>query len=142
MVRPIDDLSWMMWVAETGSAHETGEGEVRTLDRLTQHARVVEGVWVKELEPGDWVIVTTENSVYSMLAVGDGSYYVAGGWFGAVAEAGDSTRVRVTGCTWGGTAICTSLVAARGMYIEFGNGVRTSRVRDARLIRSSDAFLH
>jgi hypothetical protein len=130
----------MMWVAETGSANETGEGEVRTLDRLTQHARIVEGVWVKELEPGDWVIVRTENSTYSMLAVGDGSYYVAGGWFASAA--GASTRIRVTGCTWGGTAICTNLVAARGMFIEFGNGVRTSRIRDARLVRSADTHLH
>ena len=130
----------MLWVAETGSADARSESEVRTLDRLTQHARVVDGVWVKELEPGDWVIVKTENSTYSMLSVGDGSYYVAGGWFAS--EAGDSTRVRVTGCTWGGTAICTSLVAARGMYIEFSNGVRTSRIRDARLLRSSDASLH
>ena len=139
-MRPIDDLSWMLWVAEGGATESTREGDVRTLDRLTQHARVVDGIWVKELEPGDWVIVTTENSTYSMLVVGDGSYYVAGGWFAS--EAGDSTRVRVTGCTWGGTAICTSLVAACGMYIEFSNGVRTSRIRDARLIRSSDARLH
>jgi hypothetical protein len=28
------------------------------------------------------------------------------------------------------------------MYIEFSNGVRTSRIRDARLIRSSDPQLH
>lgn len=139
-MRPIDDLSWMLWVAESGATDSRGEGEVRTLDRLTQHARVVDGVWVKELEPGDWIIVTTENSTYSMLAAGDGSYYVAGGWFAS--EVGDSTRVRVTGCTWGGTAICTSLVAARGMYIEFSNGVRTSRIRDARLIRSADPQLH
>jgi hypothetical protein len=139
-VRPIDDLSWMLWVAETGSADPNSEGEVRTLDRLTQHARVVEGIWVKELEPGDWVIVTTENSVYSMLAAGDGSYYVAGGWF--TSETGEGTRVRVTGCTWGGTAICTNLVAARGMFIEFGNGVRTSRIRTARLLRAGDASLH
>lgn len=130
----------MLWVAESGSADSTGEGEIRTLDRLAQHARVVEGVWVKELEPGDWIIVTTENSTYSMLAVGDGSYYVAGGWFSL--ESCDRTRVRVTGCTWGGTAICTSLVAARGMFIEFGNGVRTSRVRKARLIRSAEGALH
>ena len=139
-MRPIDDLSWMMWVAESGATDSTREGEVRTLDRLARHARVVEGVWVKELEPGDWVIVTTENSVYSMLAVGDGSYYVAGGWFSS--GACESTHVRVTGCTWGGTAICTSLVAARGMFIEFGNGVRTSRIRDARLLRSGEAVLH
>ena len=139
-MRPIDDLSWMLWVAESGAADSRTEGEVRTLDRLSQHARVVDGVWVKELDPGDWIIVTTENSVYSLLAVGDGSYYVAGGWFAS--GGGDSTHVRVSGCTWGGTAICTGLVAARGMFIEFGNGVRTSRVRDTRLLRSGDPVLH
>ena len=128
----------MLWVTETGGLNP--EGEVRTLDRLTQHARVVEGVWAREVEPGDWVIVTTENSVYSMLTVGDGTYYVAGGWF--TSGTGESTRVKVTGCTWGGTAICTSIVAARGMFIEFGNGVRTSRIRDARLLRAREALLH
>jgi hypothetical protein len=126
----------MLWVTETGGMNP--EGEVRSLDKLTQHARVVEGVWAKEVEAGDWVIVTTENSVYSMLAGGDGTYYIAGGWF--TSDTGESTRMKITGCTWGGTAICTSIVAARGMFIEFANGVRTSRIRDARLLRAREVL--
>jgi hypothetical protein len=67
--------------------------------------------------------------------MGDGTYQVAGGWFAA--EGCDNSRVRILGCTWGGHAIHTGLVAAPGMYLEFSNGVRTTRIRDVRHVRGS-----
>jgi hypothetical protein len=59
---------------------------------------------------------------------------MAGGWFSGSRT---NLRVRIAGCTWGGSAIHTGLVAAPGMFLEFANGVRTTRIQHVRLIRSS-----
>ncbi len=81
------------------------------------------------------MIVRTKNSVYSLAAMGDGRFQVAGGWF---ERHGISVaRVRILGCTWGGRAILTGLVAAPGMFIEFDNGVQTTRARDVTILRGA-----
>ena len=112
----------------------TGEG--RTLDRITATAPDIEGVWAHDVREGDWVVVRTRNSTYSLASVGNGRYHVVGGWFAA--EQCNNCRVRVVGCTWGGTAIHTGLVAAPGMFLEFDNGVRTTRIREVRLMRAGE----
>jgi hypothetical protein len=81
---------------------------------------------------GDRVVVRTQNSVYTLTALGDGRFQVAGGWFAA--NGVESNPVRIVGCTWGGHAIMTRLVAAPGMCIEFDNTVQTTIVRDVHLI--------
>jgi hypothetical protein len=104
-----------------------------TLERMADRARTIQGVWASDVKAGDWVIVRTKNSVYSLAALGDGRFQVAGGWF---ASHGDAPRlVRILGCTWGGRAILTEMVAAPGMFVEFDNGVQTTRVRDVRVMR-------
>jgi len=105
---------------------------VRTLSRVASSATAIDGVWARDVQPGDWVVVRTRNSVYSAAAVGDGTYDVAGGWFSGRRA---NLRIRIVGCTWGGSAIHTALVAAPGMFLEFDNGVRTTRIQDVRLIR-------
>jgi len=114
--------------------------EGRTLDRITAAARDIEGVWAHEVREGDWVVVRTRNSTYSLASVGNGRYQVVGGWFAS--EGCDNVRVRVVGCTWGGTAIHTGLVAAPGMFLEFDNGVRTTRIREVRLMRADETCTH
>jgi len=106
---------------------------VPTLDRIAASAGAIEGVWAHEVQAGDWVVVRTRNSTYSAAVLGDGTYYVAGGWFSGSRA---NLRLRITGCTWGGSAIHTGLVAAPGMFLEFSNGVRTTRIQHVRLIRS------
>lgn len=110
--------------------HDRGQA-VRTLDRIAAVAGRIDGVWSRDVHAGDWVVVRTRNSVYAAAAVGDGTYHVAGGWF-----TGDRTNLRVgiSGCTWGGRVIQTRLVAAPGMFLEFANGVRTTRIQHVRLI--------
>jgi len=110
---------------------DTSHG-VRTLSRVASHAAAIGGVWARDVQPGDWLVVRTRNSVYSAAAVGDGTYDVAGGWFSGSRA---NLRIRIVGCTWGGSAIHTALVAAPGMFLEFDNGVRTTRIQDVRLIR-------
>ena len=106
---------------------------LRTLDSLSERVRTIDGIWADDVEPGDWLVVHTQNSVYRITALGDGLFRVEGGWFAA--HALESAEVRIAGCTWGGRAILTRLVAAPGMCIEFDNTVQTTSVRDVRLFR-------
>ena len=105
----------------------------RTLDSLSERVRTIDGIWADDVEPGDWLVVHTQNSVYRITALGSGLFRVEGGWFAA--HALESAEVRIVGCTWGGRAILTRLVAAPGMCIEFDNTVQTTSVRDVRLFR-------
>lgn len=112
----------------------------RTLDSLARHAPLIEGVWTRDVVAGDWVVVRTRNSVYSLLSLGEGRFRVAGGWF--TVNGCDDLTIRIAGCTWGGCAIHTGLVAAPGMWLEFGNGVRTTCIREVRLLRGGDERPH
>ena len=112
----------------------------RTLDRIVETAEQIHGVRVEDVQVGDWIVVKTRNSAYSIAATGDGVYRVSGGWFAANQE--EDRDVRICGCTWGGAVIHTRLVAAIGMYLEFDNGVRTTRIRDIRIIRGGDGRQH
>jgi hypothetical protein len=104
-----------------------------TLDSLSERVRTIDGIWADDVEPGDWLVVHTQNSVYEITALGGGLFRVEGGWFAA--HPLESAEVRIAGCTWGGRAILTRLVAAPGMCIEFDNTVQTTSVRDVRLFR-------
>jgi hypothetical protein len=114
---------------------ETGVVPVPTLDRLAASASCVDGIRGEDIQPGDWVIVTTRNSTYSLRANGDRTFDAAGGWFAE--HAAEGGRLRVAGCTWGGTALLTGMIAAPGMFLEFANGVRTTRIRETRHIRAA-----
>jgi hypothetical protein len=74
--------------------------------------------------------------VYAAAAAGDGTYRVAGGWFSGSRT---NLRIGISGCTWGGRAIHTGLVAAPGMFLEFANGVRTTRIQHVQLIPGGGA---
>lgn len=117
------------------STGRTGTGPLpaRTLGRLAAHAPGLEAVWKRDLTLGDWVIVRTKNSTYTLTPVAEGGYAVAGGWFERAAP--EEARVDVAGCTWGGYAILTGIIAAPGMFLEFSNGLSTTRIRDVRVIR-------
>ncbi len=104
------------------------------IDDLAQAADVVGGVRRRDLEHGDRVIVSTKNSVYSLTARADGSFDVSGGWFER--EGSGSATVEVLGCTAGGHALFTEHIAAPGLFLEFGDGLRTTRIRTVRAIRA------
>ena len=113
----------------------------RTLDRLAARAPEIRGVSKEDVRSGDWLVIRTRNSTYTLAALDDGRYAAAGGWF-ARQEAAGETAVTVTGCTWGGRAILTSMVAAPGMFLEFDNGVRTTRISEVRHIRGGNSKPH
>ena len=112
-----------------------------SLDRLAAAAASVDGLRETDVQPGDWVIIRTRNSTYSLRAYGDGTFDATGGWF--TQNAGTGERLRVAGCTWGGAALLTRMVAAPGMFLEFANRVRTTRIREVRLLRpSGESAIH
>jgi hypothetical protein len=100
------------------------------IDDLAEAAGVVGGVRRRELDAGDRVIVSTKNSVYSLTARADGSFEVSGGWFERQGES--AVTVEILGCTAGGHALFTEHIAAPGLYMEFGDGLRTTRIRTVR----------
>src|SRR5438093_8524256 len=108
----------------------------RNLETLTKRTERSAGVRKADLGLGDQVIVTTRNSTYSIVDVGEGRYRVSGGWFDRVA--GSPATTTINGCTWGGTAIRTDLVAGRGLFLEFGNHVLTTRIQQVQVIRADE----
>ena len=110
------------------------------LDALAAEVDRLSAVLRRDLRSGDWLVVTTRNSVYSLCLLEDGSYSVAGGWFD---RNGDSPRrVGVNGCTFGGRAIKSDVVAAPGLFLEFENRVTTTRIQEARILRTDPELCH
>ncbi len=104
----------------------------RTLNDIGTFAEHLPATRKQDLEPGDCVIVSTKNSVYRLQALGGDLFHASGGWF----EQNSAPRtVTVNGCTFGGLAIGTDIVAAIGLFLEFGNNVSTTRIQDVRVVR-------
>jgi hypothetical protein len=101
------------------------------LAALAAAASSLRGVRRGDLAPGDTVIVATRNSLYALAATSNGEFAVSGGWFNEHPAGGD---VAVNGCTWGGRALLTDMIAAPGLFLEFGNGVRTTRIQAVRQV--------
>ena len=102
------------------------------LDGLTEAADLVDGVRRRDLDPGDRIVISTKNSIYSLTARSGGSFDVSGGWFEREGEG--MARVEIRGCTAGGHAIFTDHIAAKGLFMEFADGLRTTRIKSVRLI--------
>jgi hypothetical protein len=102
------------------------------IDDLTGAAGTVGGVKRRELDPGDRVIVSTRNSVYSLTVRADGAFDVGGGWFER--KGSGPTTVEILGCTAGGHALFTDHIAVPGLFMEFADGLRTTRIRTVRRI--------
>lgn len=103
-----------------------------TVDRLVCAAEEMGGVRRRDLAPGDRLIVSTRNSVYSLTARRDGSFQVSGGWFER--QGLGTVEIEVLGCTAGGHALFAEHIAAPGLFLEFGDGLRTTRIRSVRRI--------
>ena len=109
----------------------TGE---HSLQRLTAAADRLDGVRKRDLSQGDWVLVTTKNSLYVICALGNDLYQVSGGYFDRKGLSPATTTIN--GCTWGGTAIKVDIVAGPGLFLEFGNRVLTTRIQNVRVLRA------
>jgi hypothetical protein len=105
----------------------------RPLDILAAQAHRLPSVSRADLRCGDWLVVKTRNSVYSLCLLDDGTYSVAGGWFDR--HGASPQRVGINGCTFGGRAIMRDVLAAPGLFLEFDNRVTTTRIREAQVLR-------
>ena len=117
-------------IESSGILGSPGPRWARTLDAITKHARLDQVIQKSDIHWGDRVIVKTRNSTYCLLALGDDTFAVSGGWF----EKNASGAVGVNGCTYGGRAILHDVVAGCGLFLEFGNNVLTTRIRDVRVV--------
>lgn len=97
----------------------------------------MEGVRKDDLHRGDWVLVTTKNSLYAICVLGDDLYSVSGGWFDR--QGLSPATLPINGCTWGGSALKHDIVAGRGLFLEFGNRVLTTRIQQVRVVRSPES---
>ena len=113
-------------------------GIPNTLAAAVEQARCLEQVKKEDLCAGDRVLVTTRNSRYTIWVLGDGRYWVWGGWFDR--QGSSPYRVGINGCTWGGTAIKHDIVAACGLRLEFGNRVLTTRIERVSVIRAQAQY--
>lgn len=109
---------------------------VRTLGAIVAQTSGLEPVRKRDLRSGDWILITTKNSLYSICVLGGGLYSVSGGWFDRKGVSHQKTTIN--GCTWGGSAINLDLVAAPGLFLEFGNQVLTTRIQHVRVIRREE----
>lgn len=116
----------------SGIHRRVGPVKAISIEELAEAAEIVGGVRRRDLEAGDRVVVSTRNSVYSLTAHADGSFEVSGGWFER--EGMGAATVEVLGCTAGGHALFSEHVAAPGLFMEFADGLRTTRIRTVRRI--------
>jgi hypothetical protein len=115
----------------------TQTGWARTLCAILQQNEIPGAVMRGDLCCGDRLIVTTRNSVYSMWVLGEGKFAVSGGWFDKTAAS--PATVTINGCTYGGSVIRHNVIAARGLFLEFGNNVSTTRICNVRVERMEEA---
>ena len=99
----------------------------QNLATIVEMADKVQQVYKTNLRPGDYMLVQTCNSVYTLRVVGDGWFEISGGWFDRKNKS--PMRVRISGCTWGGSAIKINIAAACGLCLEFANRVVTTPVQ-------------
>jgi hypothetical protein len=104
------------------------------LTTIVGQIRRIRGIRKSDLLFGDCLIVNTRNSSYRIVSLGNGLFLVSGGWFDRMGASPATTSIN--GCTWGGSAIHADLAAGQGLFLEFGNNVLTTRIREFQLIRS------
>ena len=112
---------------------QTSPSLQRTLGAISQHVDQFDGVSKQELQFGDCVTVRTRNSTYSIRVLGNDLYSVSGGWFDL--KGLSPFKTTINGCTWGGRAIKVDVVAACGLFLEFGNQLMTTRIQKVDVIR-------
>ena len=98
------------------------------LGDLTSAAEALAGIRRGDVAPGDRLLVSTKNSIYSLVARADGRFDISGGRFARdPGPEGGTLTLEVH-------ALFTRIVAAPGLFLELGDGTRTTRIRRVRRI--------
>ncbi len=104
------------------------------LSSLVERAARLRQILKESLRPGDRLVIKTCNSLYTIVVLGGGDCLASGGWFDR--RGLSPARVRINGCTWGGSAIKVDTAAAEGLCLEFANRLLTSPIQRAYLFPS------
>lgn len=123
------------WAGDRLSGEEVGMQSI-SQEIVRESSEKQRSVLRTDLQPGDWLIVETRNSLYTIRVLNANHYLIAGGWFDKKGAAPFKTTIR--GCALRGRLLDPHLIAAKGMFIEFGNGVRTSTVQEIRVVETAD----
>ena len=116
--------------SHTNPTNRFGMNLVRIVNQIDNVQRVQKSA----LDTGDYVFVKALNSMYTLRKREDNLFEVTGGWFD---RKGLSPAVlSIRGCTWGGSIINAGVVAAQGLFLEFGNNLTTSPIRRIVVIKS------
>ena len=86
------------------------------------------GIYLKDLSPGSVLFIRTENRVYEMVVLEDGSALISG----HPTFCPEPTVVRIQGSTWGGSMLKAKFLG-RGMHLEFTHPTR-SRILTSRIL--------
>jgi len=97
-----------------------------SLSAIVDHVDQQLQISKKNLRFNDLLIITTRNSVYTIIILDKNEVLVFGGWFSK--KGLTPCRTQINGCTWGGCILKQDIVACCGMCIEFANRVTTSRI--------------
>ncbi len=106
----------------------------QTLDHIVHQFDRLNPVFKKDLNSGDKLAITTQNSQYYIEVIEDSRYQVRGGWFDRQGLSPLETTIH--GCTFGSSVIMIDILAACGLCIEFGNRVVTSPIKKIHLFSS------
>jgi hypothetical protein len=105
------------------------------LEKIVSRMDSVQHVPRESLQQGDLIYIKTLNSVYTIRKTENNLYEVSGGWFDRKGMSPATMTIR--GCSWGGSIINISMVAACGLYLEFGNNLITSPIREIIVVKSN-----
>ncbi len=98
-----------------------------SLDGFVSCAQQLQAVHKHEVKAGDVLIIKTNNSVYR-ISIEDEQYcLVSGGWFDR--KGLSPTKIKIAGCTWGGSVIKIDIIAACGLRMEFSNRLVTTTIQ-------------
>jgi hypothetical protein len=106
----------------------------QNLSLLVQTADQLKQVPKRSLREGDCLMAKTSNSVYTILVRDGGWCTISGGWFDKKGRS--PMRLRINGCTWGGSVIKVDIAAACGLCLEFSNRLTTSPIQKIVLLRN------
>ena len=105
-----------------------------SLQALTQAIEQTEMIYRENLSFGDVVFVWTLNSLYVIYVWGDSLFGVTGGWFSE--EKFSVKKIKINGCTFGGSAIKKDIIAGKGLCLEFANRVQTTSIEDISILKA------
>jgi hypothetical protein len=108
-------------------------GHAHSLGKIVEDSTLLKQVCKWDLQFGDLVLIKTRNSVYSVYVLDNDSYLVSGGWFDR--KGLSPLKMRINGCTWGGSIIKIDALAACGLCLEFGNRVVTTAIQRVSVLR-------